>query len=154
LENEVTDRIQELSEGLRQAILNTPAHMRSSGLEDFPHGSCGEASLLLHTLFRDAGISDSKVVSAERGSPDGQKDWTSHAWVQCGTLVIDITADHFDPTFPAIYVGPASAFHLSFAIESESEATLDQYSGPMIPVLVDLYGGYRKRVLGRVETAK
>jgi hypothetical protein len=144
----MTARIKDLSEGLRQAILATPAHMRTPGLEDFPHGSCGDASLLLHTLFRDAGSSNSKVVSAERGSPDGQKDWTSHAWVKCGTLVIDITADHFDPTFPVVYVGPAGAFHLSFAIESESEATLNEYSGPMIPVLIDLYRGYRNRLLG------
>jgi hypothetical protein len=143
----MTARIKELSEGLRKAILDTPVHMRTPGLEDFPHGSCGDASLLLHTLFKDAGISDSKVVSAERGSPDGQKDWTSHAWVKCGTLVIDITADHFDLTFPAVYVGPAGAFHLSFAVESESEATLEECAGTMIPVLIDLYRGYRSQLL-------
>jgi hypothetical protein len=146
-------RIRELSEGMRQAILRTPVHLRTPGLEYFPRGSCGDASLLLHTLLRDAGIGGSNVVSAERGSPDGQKDWTSHAWVKCGALVIDITADHFDPTFPTVYVGEASAFHLSFAVESESEATLDQCAGTMISVLIDLYGGYRSQLLHRAETS-
>jgi hypothetical protein len=80
-----------LAATLRAAILSTPYSERPICLRDFPHGSCGDATLLLGTWLSEQGWGDFVYISAERGTLAGEI-WT-HGWAEQDELIVDITAD-------------------------------------------------------------
>lgn len=67
--------------------------------------TCGRTSLFLSRALNARGFSASWASGTPRLSPDGpelgpfgffsETGWQSHAWVQCGDIIIDITADQF-----------------------------------------------------------
>jgi len=57
--------------------------------ENFPAGSCGDAALILGKYLEERGFGLFDYVLGERGG-------RSHAWLQRGHLVVDITGDQFD----------------------------------------------------------
>jgi len=69
------------------------------GLQSFPHGACGNASVLLGEWLIRKGIEDVEYVS---GSSNVIK---SHAWLECDGLIIDITADQYGADMPPVFVG-------------------------------------------------
>jgi len=84
-----------LAAAFRRAIEETPVLVRPFTMSELPHGSCGDAALLLGTYLAEAGFPEFLYVSAERGMKS-DNTWTSHAWLAKGSLVVDITADQFD----------------------------------------------------------
>lgn len=68
----------------------------------FPEAACGETCRLLAQWLSDHGY-DFDYVTLERLS-----DRYSHAWLQRGSIVIDITSDQFDRSFPKVFVGKDS----------------------------------------------
>lgn len=61
---------------------------RSRGLADFPEGACGDASLLLGQLLSDEGLGQWWYCT-------GHLNGNSHAWLERGGVIVDLTADQF-----------------------------------------------------------
>ena len=98
----------------------------TNGLRSFPRGACGHATLLLGTFLSDRGFGQFNYVCGERGyKQDG--DWTSHAWLQKGNLVVDITADQFDGDIDKVIVAENSDWHSQFTVEDEHPACYRKY---------------------------
>src|SRR6185369_13279411 len=76
-------------------------------LQDFPHGACSDASLLLAKYLQVKKCGLSLYVLGER---HGRR----HAWLQLQELIIDITADQFDDQDAGVIVTGDSSWHSSF----------------------------------------
>jgi hypothetical protein len=139
-------RASQLAVALRREILETDLSNRPSSFERFPRASCGDASLLLHSLLKDAGITGSRIAEASRGIV-ASNTWTSHAWVELGDVVLDITADQFTDGGGSLYLGLAGTFHRSFTIDGYEFATVDIVDGPSLPALRDFYVRVRSVIL-------
>jgi hypothetical protein len=144
------ERASQLAAALQSAILAIePAH-RPSSFESFPRFSCGDASLLLHSLLKDADIAGSRIAEASRGIVADNTE-TSHAWVELGDIVLDITTGQFKDGGGPIYVGPASSFHRSFTIDNHQTAAIDAKAyddAPFMQQLRTFYVGVRSAILG------
>ncbi len=128
----------------RNAILSIEKDSRPIGLQEFPSGSCGDASRLLGTYLEEKGFGKFIYVSGERGSKQ-DNTWRSHAWLKKDALIIDITADQFDEINSGVVVTEKSAFHDTFDIDETSDANFwptdkhcDVPLGPFYLVLKDL----------------
>lgn len=80
------------------------------GLQSFPLGACGHASVLLGEWLIRKGVDGVEYVS---GSSD---EINSHAWLECDGLIIDITADQFGADMPPVFVGRGRRFHDRFEV--------------------------------------
>ena len=83
---------------------------------NFPKGACGDATLLLGRFLIEHNYEPFMYMLGERGT-------SSHAWLQRGELIIDITADQFDDCNCAIVVSEQSEWHLQF--EGKQQHTAD-----------------------------
>lgn len=115
---------------VRAAIEAVRTAQRTLGMRSFRCGACWDASLLLGAHLADNGIKGFEYICGERG--DKRLDtWTSHAWLQRGTCIIDITADRFDDAPAAIIVAQLSVWHASFRVTRAPEpADFRLYTGP------------------------
>ncbi|RYZ17888.1 MAG: hypothetical protein EOO70_00630 [Myxococcaceae bacterium] len=107
----------------RQAIEQAPPGRLGSSLTSFPAGACGDASLLLGSYLQEVGEGEFSYVLGWRARErDGVRDGReSHAWLQQGEILIDITADQFStesaPIEPVIVTNAPNPLHLSFETE-------------------------------------
>lgn len=108
-------------------------------MQKFPRGACGDSSLLLGAYLKDLGISGFSYISASRGDCV-LNTWTSHAWLQSGVCVIDITAGQFPDAPSKIIVASPSPWHLSFDAEEPSESDFRLWSGYGADILHPMYG--------------
>ena len=85
--------------------------------DDFPLGTCGDASLLLAKYFQKCGLGEFRYVS---GTYSANGEFCSHAWLEKDELIIDITADQFDE-FAAPLIGSKreNAWYQRFECENE-----------------------------------
>ncbi len=80
-----------------RAAMETEAVKRScNGFNDFPHGACMDASILLGVILHRHGLGAFQLVSA--WNEIGRR--FSHAWLENEKLLIDITGDQFE-SWPA-----------------------------------------------------
>jgi hypothetical protein len=93
-------------------------------LADFPHGSCGDASLLLGQYFRDIGFGDFDYVCGEIATAGRLQ---THAWLQRENLIIDITSDQFTGIHSAVVVTDDHSWHDRFDAEVKHAAAWDLY---------------------------
>ena len=140
-------RASNLAYALRSEIQAIESSERPIRLKLFPRGSCGDASLILHSLINDAGIAGSRTAHATRVGADGMS-WPTHAWVELSGVILDITPDQFPDGGETIYVGPASPFYDSFVVDYYEIATIKVMKGHGIPELHDFYDRLRIAVLG------
>lgn len=94
----------------------------------FPRGSCGDATCLLAKFLEEEGFGQFDYVSGDRGK------W-SHAWLQQGTLIVDITGDQFDDMQSLVFVATGSEWHDQFAGEKQHLADFEQFGEPARGVL-------------------
>ena len=86
-----------LAQDFRSAVEETikaggaPTHIKG-----YPHACCGIISELMGDYLNTLGIGEFFYVCA-------MKDGASHAWLEVGELIVDITGDQF-PGRPGIYV--------------------------------------------------
>jgi hypothetical protein len=94
----------ELAHGFRSAV---EAVIKTSGapmhIQRYPHGCCGIISELMGDYFNTLDIGEFLYVC-------GMKDGASHAWLEVGGLIVDITGDQF-PGRPSIYVDEPDAWY-------------------------------------------
>ncbi|WP_431962975.1 hypothetical protein [Actinacidiphila sp. bgisy160] len=95
--------------GFRQAILDCPDPGLVS-LERFPHGSCGDASILLGQYLYENGQGVWTYVSA-------WENRASHAWIEKNGLRVDITADQFDGVDAAVIIASGGGWHDRFTVD-------------------------------------
>lgn len=122
---------------LRQALVvlsrkETPDHWT-----DFPGGTCGDTSLVLGAFLADAGFDGFELVNAERGS-QGNGTYSSHAWLQLGQIVVDITADQFSDGPGPVVVGD-SDWHGGFRVSSKDASDFREYRPKEVTKLRALY---------------
>jgi hypothetical protein len=101
--------IRELAKEVRDALVRTRLEQIIS-LQDFPAGSCGDASLLLGEYLFEHGQGEWTYVS--RGRRSGSQ---SHAWIEKNGLIVDITADQFDDVDDEVIVTEDPTWHGQFA---------------------------------------
>jgi hypothetical protein len=111
--------VERAAKRMRCAIEAIPRHELPFGMQDFPAGACGDTSLLLGAYLVDCGSQGFEYTAAERGRAVDET-WASHAWLSCGNLVVDITADQFRDGPAAVIVSSQSVWHSKFRNMSKS----------------------------------
>lgn len=94
--------------------------------ESFPRGACGDATLILGTYFIDQGFSEFNYMLGDYGSHEDDT-WSSHAWLQNGDLVVDITADQFPEISEKVIVSRDSSWHRALKGNAENVANFRIY---------------------------
>ncbi|EOB3677458.1 hypothetical protein ACHELX_004376 [Vibrio vulnificus] len=84
----------------------------------FPKAACGNTCELLAEWFIQSGIQDVTYVYGENTKLG------SHAWLEIGDIVVDITADQFGTVMPKVYVGRKIQFYDNFSEQVSSEPSL------------------------------
>jgi hypothetical protein len=84
----------------------------------FPKGCCGNVSHILGCFLISQGYEDISYVAGERTVND---QYQTHAWLEWGGWIIDITADQFADGLSAVFMERDSEFHRSFTRNYESE---------------------------------
>ena len=108
-------------ERFRAAIEACRPEMLPVGLQTFPHGACGDATLLLAKYLERNGHTGFIYVLGMRGE-------RSHAWLRRGELLIDITPDQFEEQDEAVIVGCDSVWHSTFTKKDEHHADFEKYN--------------------------
>lgn len=73
----------------------------------FPRGACGAASNVLGLYLTQHGFGDFEYVAGKNGDQ-------THAWLEQGGRIIDITAKQFSPEIDAVLITTNRAFHNQF----------------------------------------
>jgi len=74
------------------------------------------------------GLGEFEYILGERGNLQGGRgSLHSHAWVQRGPLIVDITADQFPEIKEAVIVTTTSTWHRTFELENQGLADYRKY---------------------------
>ena len=76
---------------------------------NFPHGSCGDTSILLGQHLYDRSLGLWEYAGGER-----ELDLHSHAWIEQDGLIVDITADQFEDMAEPVIVTRDRSWHRQF----------------------------------------
>lgn len=88
---------------------------------DFPAGRCGSTSDMLCQFLIDNGIEDISYVCGDYYG-NSWEERQSHAWLEIGNTIVDITADQFKyredklKNCNPIYVGPMNDYYRAFEV--------------------------------------
>ena len=126
----------------RDAIERTPAQQLPIAMQGFPTGACGDAALLLGHYLKAQGFGTFHYVL-------GKREEHSHAWLQQGEIIIDITADQFPEVDHAVIVTATPTWHDGFASEVLHEADFTIYD----PHTVASLGAAYHTVMQHMETS-
>lgn len=111
MKNDSLEQLYLLAAKFRSAIECSDRRVMFRSFKDFPKGSCAEAAVLLGIYLEDQGFGVFNKMRSFRYEPP---PWISHAWLQRGNLVIDITADQFPEIKKKIIVAVNSVWHRTF----------------------------------------
>lgn len=111
-------------------------------LEQFPRGSCGDASELLGQFFSDVGLGG---WFYRWGFDNAQ---LSHGWIERDGLIVDITADQFAEISEPVLVRTDRSWHRRFRAGTTSRrvAALDYYGADHRPATEAIYEILRIRI--------
>lgn len=84
----------------------------------FPRGCCGNASILLANYLREQRLGLFELVS-------GCRDEVSHAWLEGGGMIVDVTIDQFHDAPPGSFVLQNFEWHEQFSRHREREEEVD-----------------------------
>ena len=130
------DNLTKLATQFRQLIENADWSKLTVEFEDFPAGSCGDASILLAQYLIDAGYETPTYVSAELARPP---NLPSHAWIELDGVILDITADGFEPSMPSVVVTENSEWRDQFNRLDEHPAAIHLYDDRTVAMLRPAY---------------
>jgi hypothetical protein len=110
------ERIHAFASRFRSAIEACDRTCLGEGMRAFPRGACGDTTDLLGTYLLENGCGTFDYVLGYRPrEPDDESGIrASHAWLQRGELVVDITADQFPEIDSPVIVAEPSEWHQSF----------------------------------------
>jgi hypothetical protein len=135
-------RLRKLCERFRSAIMTMPKNELPIGMHAFPLGACGDAALILALFLRDCGFDRAEYVA-------GWREQHSHAWLQVGDLVIDVTADQFPDAPRAVIVATRSDWHRAFTNCKSHPADLCGYDEETQTMLSSAYTAIFSRLDSR-----
>lgn len=95
--------------------------MKIPQFDDFPNGSCSDASEILGCLLEEKGFGPYQLVSGT------DRIGRTHAWIQSDDYRIDITADQFSRMlYPVLieHVGVNSKVHIGFHVKDVRRVNL------------------------------
>jgi len=118
------DNLTKLASRFRWMIEEADLSDMITECEKFPYGSCGDASILLAQYLIDAGCDLPTYVIGEIVEPTRLR---SHAWLELGGYVLDITADGFGPNIPSVIVTDNSDWHDQFKRFDEHPVSIHLY---------------------------
>lgn len=130
---------------VRQALECAPRDELPDHWSAFPRGTCGDTSLVLCAFLADAGFAGFELVCGERGSQE-DGTYSSHAWLQRGHLVVDITADQFMDGPGPVVVAETSEWHPGFYISSKDIGDFREYPVEQVVKLHTLYHRLKMRI--------
>ncbi len=133
--------IRKLAEEFRRAILACDQDRLPIGLQNFPHGSCGDVSLLFAKRLEQAGLGPTDYVCGWRTDARGER-W-SHGWLEQDGLIIDITLDQFHDAPAPVLVTADRAWHAArFDVDKSqchSPADFERYDEDTREMFGDAY---------------
>jgi hypothetical protein len=127
-EDEELTRLRDIAKRFRAAIEKSNKGSLPISFAKFPLGSCGDAVPLLGTYLLTNEYGEFWYADAERGEVSSG-NWCSHAWLQKGTLLIDITADQFPEINEKVIVSLDSEWHKQFSCSVSRLADYRRYHG-------------------------
>ena len=108
----------ECCRAFRNAIDACDKSKLSISFQSFPHGSCGDTSLLLARFLKGNGLGNFEYVC-------GVRDGWSHAWLEQGDTIIDITGDSSPMgQVPSMWAAKTT-FIQAFVIDQRSDAHVE-----------------------------
>jgi len=98
-------------------------HLLPDSFKKFPKGCCGPVSLILNEYLYIKGYGKFKYVCGDKGKG---KEKRSHAWLEEGEYIIDITADQFSGCLPVV-VTKDRGFYNDFNIKEMKVVRIRDY---------------------------
>jgi hypothetical protein len=121
---------------VRKAIEATPKNERAGNLLDYPRECCDHGMKLLALHLSSPGFTALMRAKGER--PKAMK---FHVWLECGGIILDITADQFAKSYRQVIVTRRSRWHDARKPEREpiAEESLKRWRESDL----DVYKAYR-----------
>lgn len=116
----------------RDLIMRTQRNSLPITLQDFPNGACGDTALLLGHYLSELGYGEFRYYLGWRGG-------RSHAWLQSGLVIVDITADQFEDFGNPVFVSDRSPWHEDFVGTDQHVANLTVFGDATEAVLRGAY---------------
>ena len=104
-------KLKEIVSKFKAAILACDLDGLGIGFRAFPMGACGDTCLLLGTYLHELGYGRVDYVF-------GQKGRQSHAWLEMGDIIIDITADQFEKDIDPVLITRDKRWHKEKGVRS------------------------------------
>lgn len=101
-----------LSAAARGGLEAMTARERGLGFASFPHGTCGPVSELMGRIVLERTGHEGIYVCGD-GHPALRRQ-QSHAWLEVGGFIVDLTYDQFEATGPSGWVLENSTWHAMF----------------------------------------
>jgi hypothetical protein len=109
-----------------RAALERSHDLELPTLQAFPRGACGDTCELLGQYLCDLGLGAWTYVCGLSANSD-----RTHAWLERGGWILDITADQFDGVETPVVVVRDSAWHRGWTrVAGSHDAGLDWWDGP------------------------
>jgi hypothetical protein len=138
-EGEDISHIIDMAERFRAAIEACEPESLPIGLQSFPAGACGDATLLLARYLRDKGHDGFVYIC-------GVREGRSHAWLKRESLIVDITGDQFPENECRVCVTRTSHWHRQFDIDQETTADFDEYDSHSRSILRSAYARIMRHI--------
>jgi hypothetical protein len=104
---------------------------------NFPRGSCGYTTILLGTYLLEKKLGHFYYTQGDYYK--SHNEWSSHAWLQQGDLIVDITADQFEEINQKVIVTKISGWHQNLNGNIQRVANYKIYEGYSLNVLKNDY---------------
>ena len=114
-----------------------PPDMRS-----FPRGVCGDASLMLAKYLREMGCGNFDYVVGVR-EHDGQ----DHAWLQQGSIIVDITADQFHENKLKVIFSEDDVWYRQYEEDLRHVADYGKYDARTVGTLDECYNFVLEKIV-------
>jgi hypothetical protein len=130
--------LQDIASDFRRKLDAADKSILPEPFRDFPRGSCEPAAETLGIYIRETLGIECALTSA--GIPN--RELGTHAWLEYGNLIIDVTADQFDQFGkPPILVTTDRSWHCLFGESSRQplgtydDEWIKRYCGPILALL-------------------
>ncbi|MCJ8351377.1 lasso peptide biosynthesis protein [Moritella sp.] len=113
------DDVQKFREMIVALIASEVAVRTMNFKASFPNGQCLNASQMLAKYLSENGCENVQVMSGTCPKLG------SHAWVEVGKLIVDITADQYEKFgYPSVFIGENSRLHSNFSVKPSFQQTV------------------------------
>lgn len=126
----------QLTTRFHNGVVAVPMEFRAKHMKRYPVGSCGDASLLLGAYLVDQGVEGFLYICGKYGEHNG----LTHAWLQRGNCVVDITASQFLDAPSPIVVASPSPWHSRFTPDQPTESDFRRCGANVVGQLDAMYG--------------